>query len=184
HETGEPRLIELMLGRLGVWTVRKRDWIEHRKALQPEEWTARPTVGATTWASVTPVVLDRFPKCDPLEERASWEEEVAGIISTACPRIGLPAPVDVAVGMTSWHRGSPRAICKRRPLRGHPKLPDRDARLGDGFPAYPTKGGQGARPQVHVCLRFAEPVVGPILLCAGRFQGYGLFKPLGQRADG
>ncbi len=177
NENGEPRDIQLTLGRLGVWTVRKRDWMEHRQALQPETWTAYPR-GATTWATVTPVVLDRFPKSDPFKDREAWQNEVAGIIATSCERLGLPRPVEVAVGTTSWHRGSPRATVKRRPLRGHPEIPTREAALGDGFPIYPTKGGNGARPQLHVCLRFAEPVVGPVLLCAGRFLGYGLCKPL------
>ena len=52
------------------------------------------------------------------------------------------------------------------------------AKLGDGFPPYMLKGARAAKPQVHVFLRFAEPVVGPVLLGAGRFLGYGLFKPL------
>lgn len=177
NANGEPRDIDLTLGRLGVWMARKRDWMEQRQALQPETWTAHPR-GATTWASVTPVVLDRFPKCDPIKEREAWHEEVSGIIATSCERSGLPVPFEVAVGTTGWHRGSPRATAKRRPLRGHPEMPITSATLGDGFPIYPTKGGNGARPQLHVCLRFAEPVVGPILLCAGRFLGYGLCKPL------
>jgi CRISPR-associated protein Csb2 len=181
-EKGEPRDIELALGRLGVWTVRKRDWMEQRQALQPETWTAHPR-GATTWASITPVVLDRFPKCDPINEREAWHKEVSGIIATSCERLGLPRPVEVAVGTTSWHRGSSRASVKRRPLRGHSELPVAGASLGDGFPIYPTKGGNGARPQLHICVRFAEPVVGPLLLCAGRFLGYGLCKPLWGGAD-
>jgi CRISPR-associated protein Csb2 len=174
--SGHPKTIRLTLGALGVWTLIKRDWTETRQALQPETWTAHPD-GATTWATVTPVVLDRFPKSDPVKEREAWREEVAGIVETACERLRLPAPVEVAVGTTSWHLGSPRATSKRRPLRGHLDMPDITAALGDGFPAYPTKGGNGARPQLHLCMQFAEPVVGPILLCAGRFLGYGLCKP-------
>jgi CRISPR-associated protein Csb2 len=176
-ETGQPRDVELTLGRLGVWIVRKWDCMEPRKALQPETWTALPK-GAATWASVTPIVLDRFPKSDPFKDREAWQDEVAGIIATSCERLGLPRPVEVAVGTTSWHRGSPRAKVKRRPLRGHPEIAAREAALGDGFPPYPTKGGNGPRPQLHVYLQFAEPVVGPVLLCAGRFLGYGLCKPL------
>lgn len=175
-ETGQPRDVELTLGRLGVWTVRKRDWMEHRQALQPETWTAH-SHGRTNWATVTPVVLDRFPKCDPFKERQKWEDEVAGIIATSCERLGLPRPVGIALSTTSWHRGSPRSTVKRRPLRGHPEIAAREAALGDGFPPYPTKGGNGPRPQLHVYLQFAEPVVGPVLLCAGRFLGYGLCKP-------
>lgn len=180
EHSGQPRPIRLTLGALGVWTLIKRDWTEARQALQPETWTAHPR-GATTWATVTPVVLDRFPKSDPVKEREAWQAEVAGIISKSCERLGLSAPVEVAVGTTSWHLGCPRATTKRRPLRGHPELPEASAAHGDGFPGfptYPTKGGNGPRPQLHVALRFAEPVVGPLLLCAGRFFGYGLCKPL------
>lgn len=176
-EAGQPREIVLTLGSIGVWTVRKRDWMEQRRALQPETWTADGG-GAYTWETVTPVVLDRFPKSDPVADRQAWETEVAGIVSASCQRIGLPLPAEVAVGTTSWQLGSPRATVKRRSLRGHPEISGTSTSLGDGFPMYPTKGGNGARPQLHVRLRFKNPLVGPILLGAGRFLGYGLFKPL------
>jgi CRISPR-associated protein Csb2 len=113
-----------------------------------------------------------------VQEREAWEEEVKAIVTTACERIGLPKPLEVGLGTTSWHRGSPRAVQKRRRLLGHDDLTGRDAPLGDGFPLYPAKGGNGARPQVHLCLRFEQPVLGPILLGAGRFFGYGLCKAL------
>lgn len=175
--SGQLRTITLTLGALGVWKLIKRDWTEGRQALKPETWTAHPR-GAKTWATVTPMVLDRFPKCDLIREREAWESEVTGIITTACERIGLPEPEEIGFGTTSWQRGSPRAIGKRRRLRGHSELPVHDAALGDGFPIYPAKGGNGARPQIHVFLRFAKPVVGPVLIGAGRFLGYGLCKPL------
>lgn len=174
---GQTQNITLTLGALGVWTLVKRDWGETRKALTPETWTAHPN-GSKTWASVTPMVLDRFPKCDPFKERHAWEEEIAGIVVTACERQGLPAPIDVAVGTTSWHSGSPRSKTKHRPLRGHSELAASTAALGDGFPIYPNKGGNGARPQFHIRVQFLERVIGPILLGAGRFLGYGLCKPL------
>jgi len=175
--SGQPRPIDLTLGHLGVWKVIKRDWSETRHALKPETWTAHPN-GWTRWASITPVVLDRFPKADWTNDRMAWEIEVAGIITRACQRIGLPEPAEIDIGTTSWHRGSPRAYSKRRPLRGHETLGAETAPLGDGFPPYPTKGSSGPRLQLHVYLRFSETVVGPILLCAGRFLGYGLCKPL------
>ena len=180
-DTGEARELELKLGRLGVWTVSLRDWTDIRRTLDPEQWTARPK-GADTWASVTPVVLDRFPKSDMAKDRTVWTREVAGIIAAACRRIGLPEPLHIDVDTTSWHRGSPRAIGKRRPLRGHPNGGrTTDASLGDGFPAYPPKGTKVSRPQVHVWLRFREPVLGPVLLAAGRYRGYGLCKPWKER---
>ncbi len=175
--SGESREIRLTLGSLGEWTLVKRDWSESRQGLKPETWTAHPH-GATTWATVTPVVLDRFPKADRAREQTKWQMEVVEIIETACQRLGLPAPAEVQFGTTSWHRGSPRASTKRRPLQEHAGAADSTTSLGDGFPTYPAKGSNGLRPQLHVHLRFAEPVVGPILLCAGRFLGYGLCKPL------
>jgi len=177
ERNGEPRPIRLTLGALGVWTLIKRDWTDTRQALLSETWTAH-SQGSTTWASVTPIVLDRFPKSDPFKEREVWQDEVSGIIMVACDRLGLPSPVEVAVGTTSWHRGSSRATVKRRYLRGHIELPAASASLGDGFPVYPAKSGNGARPQLHARLRFTEPVVGPIILGAGRFLGYGLCRPL------
>lgn len=175
--TGQPRAVELTLGPLGVWTLRKSDWSERRGALQPAAWTGYPG-GAATWASVTPVVLDKFPKADRVNARGAWRDEVAGIVAEACKRIGLPEPEWIDIDTTSWHRGSPRAIAKYRRLRGQAAPGQQsNAPLGEGFPCYPAKGTRAPRVQVHVWLRFAEPVVGPILLGAGRFLGYGLCKP-------
>lgn len=127
---------------------------------------------------MTPVVLDGFPKEDRHQDRSGWNNEVVAMLLTACQRVGLPEPAAVDFGTTSWHIGSPRALVKRRPLRGHPDFADSSAKLGDGFPPYPAKSMTGIRPQFHVWLQFAEPVVGPVILGAGRFLGYGLCKPL------
>lgn len=177
NNDGQPREVDLKLGRLGVWTVKKRDWSEPRDTLQPETWTAHPN-GAKIWATVTPAVLDRFPKTDRVKDRARWTEEVAAIIAEACSRIGLPEPVSIGIDTTCFHRGGPRAMGKRRPLRGHRGTEGSDAALSDGFPFYPAKGTNASRPQVHVRLEFAGAVVGPMLLGAGRYLGYGLCKPV------
>lgn len=174
---GQPRGVRLTLGRLGIWTLRKRDWIERRISLDARTWTAT-TQGARVWASVTPVVLDKFPKVKRGEHKQAWRDEVARIIATACTRIGLDEPTAVDIDTTSWHRGSPRAFIKQRRLRnGSTAHHSSHTSLGDGFPTYPAKSGRAARPQVHVRIEFREPVVGPILLGAGRFLGYGLLKP-------
>lgn len=175
---GQPKTVELQLGRLGVWKLVKRDWSEQRQALRPETWTAHPK-GATTWATVTPVVLDRFPKSDRIKNRQAWNQEIAETIRKACLRIGLPAPIEIDVDTTSWHRGVPRAIGKRRPLRGTiDENHQADASLGDGFSPYPAKGANASRPQLHIWLRFEQPVVGPVLIGAGRYLGYGVLKPI------
>ncbi len=112
------------------------------------------------WASVTPVVLDRFPKSDRLEDRASWNEEVAGIISNGCENIGLLAPIAVRVEKTPFFRGS---------LRSHART-----KRVSSFASQEWC----PRVQVHIAIEFAEAVRGPILLGAGRFRGYGLCRPL------
>lgn len=173
--SGASKAVNLNLGRLGRWEVRKRDWSETRKGLQADRWTAFPH-GALTWASVSPVVLDRFPKADHSDpgQRPKWEDEVRQIIRDSCARSGLPDPELVDVDTTSWHLGSPRAVAKRRPLRGPG---GHGAVIGDGFPPHPLKGTNAPRPQVHVWLQFPGPVIGPVLLGAGRYLGYGLCKP-------
>ncbi|OYT71184.1 MAG: type I-U CRISPR-associated protein Cas5/Cas6 [Chloracidobacterium sp. CP2_5A] len=174
---GRPAEVTLKLGQLGAWSLRKRAWDDNRATLCPETWTAAPS-GAEVWASVTPVVLDRFPKAHRLKERTAWEMEVGALIFEACRRAGLPEPVEIDFGAIGWQRGAPPAIAKKRRLRGQPTAPVARARLGDGFPPYFAKGANAPKPQLHVFLRFAEPVIGPVLLGAGRFLGYGLFKPL------
>lgn len=176
---GRPREIDLKLGSLGVWSLRKREWSDPRVGLLPETWTGAPH-GSMTWASVTPVVLDRFPKADRNRPsgRHAWEAEVRQILADGCRRIGLPSPAAIDVGLSCWHQGGSRAVVKRRPLRRSGGPHGESTRLGCGFPFYPRKGTESPRPQVHAWLRFDRPVVGPLAIGAGRFMGYGLFKPL------
>ena len=153
---GLPLDLRLTLGKLGVWTLGEELRPTPPQALRPASWT-RPS---TIWASVSPVVLDRHPKTDPRKDRGGYIAEVAAIITESCHRIGLPAPVEIDIDKTSWHRGAPRA--KPGP---------------DGFPLMPERPGGPNRHQVHVWLRFGQAVIGPVLLGAGRYRGYGLCKP-------
>ncbi len=172
---GEIGEVDLRMGRLGRVSLRPAEWDEPRRALQARCWTAAPD-GACVWASVTPVVLDRFPKADRHKARGEWELEVRNLIGDACDRIGLPCPVEIDIDTTSWNLGSPRSICKQRRLRGERA---QTVCFGGGFPVFPAKGTNGGpRPQVHVWLRFASPVIGPVLIGAGRYRGYGLCRPL------
>jgi len=146
----------LRLGRLGVWTLLPEERSYPPTALRGETWTAAGHV----WASATPVVLDRFPKTKRNTDRQGWEAEVTDIVAQACLHAGLPRPVQVDVDATSWQLGSPTAS------------PDHG-----GFPAMPARPGKPSRFQVHVWLRFGQPVQGPVLIGAGRYLGYGLCKP-------
>jgi len=157
---GEDLDLELQMGSLGVWTVRREERSSPPLALRPINWTEPSTV----WASVTPVVLDRHPKHDQRTERVQWLEEVVAGITQSCERQGLPEPELIDVDKTSWHLGAPRS-------RPGPS----------GMPWLPGKEGSALRQQVHVLIQFPCEVEGPILLGAGRFRGYGLCKPLGFR---
>ncbi len=156
--SGEDLNLELRMGNLGTWTIRREERSLPPLALRSATWCEPSAV----WASVTPVVLDRHPKYDQRTERAQWREEVAASIVLSCERQGLPKPVLVDVDKTSWHRGAPRS--KPGP---------------DGMPWLPGKDGAAPRQQVHVLIQFPCEVQGPLLLGAGRFRGYGLCKPLG-----
>jgi len=155
-DAGRPKAVDLKLGTLGTWGLVRETRELLPAALQSPTWTGP----SRTWATVTPIVLDRHPKADYGKQRDRWCQEVAQVIVEGCRRQGLPVPVGVDVDKTCWHRGAPRAI----PGKG-------------GFALMPTKAGQPARQQVHAWLRFDQNVEGPLLLGAGRYRGYGLCKP-------
>lgn len=156
--TALARVGELTLGRLGVWAVIP----ELRQAppynLAPETWTAAPS-GSRIWASVTPVAFDEHPKG---RDRASYHEAVAAMVARACRRIGLPEPSAVRGEAVSAHLGVPGAL---------------------EFPRLRRKDGSQRR-HTHVFLEFEHPVVGPVVLGAGRYRGYGLFRPLWRSGEG
>jgi CRISPR-associated protein Csb2 len=156
--SGEDLELELRLGPLGTWTLRREERALPPFALRAATWCEPSTV----WASVTPIVLDRHPKSDPRIERRKWRDEVIAVIAQSCVNQGLPKPELIDVDKTSWHRGAPRS-------RPGP----------DGFPWLPVKEGMALRQQVHALIQFPCEIEGPLLLGAGRFRGYGVFKPIG-----
>jgi CRISPR-associated protein Csb2 len=158
NSSGEDVEPTLKMGNFGTWTLRREDRSVPPLALRSATWCEPSSV----WASVTPVVLDRHPKHDQHTERVQWRNEITASITQSCERQGLPKPELIDVDKTSWHRGAPRA----RPGPG-------------GMPWLPGKEGIAPRQQVHVLIQFPCEVKGPLLLGAGRFRGYGLFKPLG-----
>ncbi len=184
-ETGEVTEIELKMGGAGVWRVMQdevysRDDDDYRKALDANTWTAlalgpKNKIDPCCWATVTPIVFDRHPKDpkktwtadDPPAVRAEkqatyWTEakqyweDVESMIAEACMRIGLPRPIEVVARPASHFVGVPAS--------GHmPRMLRKDR----------TK-----KRQTHAVIRFDTPVVGPVLLGAGRYRGYGLCRPL------
>ena len=121
--------------------------------------------GCRFWTTVTPIVLDRHPKTDPRKDRTAWRAEVAGIIERACGHIGLPPPVAIDLSRHGFVAGVPSAHRHKSERTGH-------------FPLLSVADGKPHRLQIHALLEFDRPVVGPVLLGAGRFRGYGFCKPI------
>ena len=108
------------------------------------------------WATVTPVALDRHPGdlCDKNPaRRARAEEEAVASVVAACQYIGLPDPAEVQIDSAkASSSGSPRVELSRLRI-------GQRAEPGDSFMFGP---------------RFADPVVGPVVLGAGRYRQDGL----------
>lgn len=143
----------LRMGDLGRWRLEPVDLEAPPHTLRAETWTAP----SRWWASVTPVVLDRF---------THDEDEKREIVSLACTRIGLPRPADVRLSPVSPWIGAPPSA---------------------EFGPLTTASSRPARPFTHVLLDFGEGngsdvlVQGPVLIGAGRYRGYGVLRPFGGR---
>lgn len=152
------RIAELKLGNLGVWNL-SRTLAPAKKALQPSRWC----VAARRWASVTPIVLDRFPKAKAAEER---EEEIAAMIASSCVNVGLPEPARISLSKHAAVRGAPSAYPSGR-------APE--------WTGWTLPGFLAGRALTHAVIEFAERIEGPVILGAGRFAGMGLC--LGERHE-
>jgi CRISPR-associated protein Csb2 len=150
--------LRLTLGRAGVMSLERVVDADPRRTLDPDTWT-RPS---RRWATVTPVALDENPgdlsSREP-KEAAQAAERAEAIVARACERVGLPLPLWVQVMRRSLFDAAPKA---------------------QAFTPYPSKGAGFKRVCVHVELRFAEPVAGPVVLGAGRYFGIGLCRPRGE----
>ncbi len=126
-----------------------------KRSLDPLLYTAC----ARTFATVTPIALDRHLK----ESGEARQREIARQICIACRNIGLPEPKEVVADKHSALEGVPSAYPSgKSPAWMRWRLPQALAH----------------RQLTHAVIRFAEPVDGPLLLGAGRFAGLGLCRPL------
>lgn len=151
----------VMLGRSGVRRLDVGDQLAPLAALRPDTW-CRPSA---RWVSVTPMALDRFPGelWNPQRRKhEAAERRVLAVISDACTHVGLPRPAMVEVDQAGLLAGVPHL---RR------------------FPAYRSPGRKVLRMAVHARLTFDDPVRGPVLIGAGRYFGYGLFRPTAGDAE-
>lgn len=149
----------LRLGRLGRWKLTAPD-SSSPQTVRDRSWTAAPN-GAIVWSTVTPYVFDRHAKA---KNKAAYLDEVAAAVRYSWSRVENIGPtgqqqaalVDVVVTPISRHLGTPAA---------------------NDFPRLRRKDGSLCR-HVHLVLTFDRPVVGPLLLGAGRYFGYGLCRPV------
>ena len=167
---GQAKLLELTMGRVGVWKIILEDRESSMLALRCETWS--PTEPCARWATVTPIVFDKHPNLSAQEktriaenaltteqrsalEQAALAQHAESVLQQACKRIGLPVPA-VVLSSVSMFPGAPHA---------------------HSFPHVERKSG-GSLHHTHAVLLFPKPVLGPVLLGAGRYKGYGLCRPL------
>jgi len=161
-EGGLPREIRVTLGRAGVWNIGIDDREDRPWTLRPETWTSDRFGGCETWATVTPIVLDRYPKDRNPVRRADRIEE---IVAESCARIFDPHTV---AGTQAPHVR--KVIATPAPLfAGVPHSRD--------FPPFCSGPSQARRFHTHALIVLSESVVGPVLIGAGRYRGYGLCRP-------
>jgi CRISPR-associated protein Csb2 len=152
----DTRAVTLELGQVEPLVLKRTRWGDGPRTVQPSNW-ARPS---QRWASATPVALDRNPgdlhDRDPAARARAFEEATASIIE-AVARIGLPPPSEVDVVRSCVLPGTAK-----------PRT----------YPRFPSDAHKQQRVLVHVRIGFSQPVGGPVLIGAGRYQGLGLCLPV------
>lgn len=128
-------------------------------SLKPERYTAT----ANTWASVTPIVLDRHLRFGRRVNQAQRHAEIVALLRRSCTHIGLPEPRSVVPSRYSTIRASPAA-------RRSPTSPP--------WMRWNLPGSFAGRQLTHATLTFDQPVQGPVALGAARFFGMGLCLPV------
>ncbi|MCK6575898.1 type I-U CRISPR-associated protein Csb2 [Myxococcota bacterium] len=154
---GEPAItLRLYLGAAGEARFADRPADATTASTDPRTWLGP----STRWATVTPVVLGRFPgdlrSPNAAKAERAQREAIATLVESVV-RSGLPPPVDVRLSHTPVVHGALHA--------------------GDVLPYTRGRGGP-AMFHIHARFEFAKPVAGPVLVGAGRHLGMGLCRPL------
>jgi CRISPR-associated protein Csb2 len=126
-----------------------------KRSLDPRLYTQ----SARTFATITPIVLDRHLK----ERGGARENEAKAQIAASCHNIGLPRPAEIVADKHSALEGSPSAY----PSGASP-----------AWMRWRLPPSLASRQLTHAVIRFDVPVRGPVILGAGRFLGLGLCRPL------
>jgi len=144
----------LHFGHLGSWRLTPMV-SRHLKSLRFERYVGP----SRRWATVLPVVLDRYPK-----NKAG--RDLATIVQQACLNVGLPQ--EVADGLSI-------EVHSFSAVTGAPSVRAVKDTLAEDSPYR-------SRPMRHLVLTFADPIRGPLILGAGRYRGLGLCLPVGEEA--
>lgn len=131
-------------------------WTRSKATLDPARWCR----AFTRFITATPIALDKNPgnlrsNKDGTSRKAAFEAQQS--IGEACLRVVGVRPCSVEVSLA-------------------PLLPG--AQHVRHFLPWPGRRGRIPRVRVHADIRFDEPVVGPLLLGAGRYFGLGLCLPV------
>jgi CRISPR-associated protein Csb2 len=128
-----------------------------RISLNPE---ALYNASARTFATVTPIVLNRHPR----KKGDAQGAEIIEQIVVACRHAGLPDPEDVSFSLHSSLKG----VASVR-VTGE---------VGGRHTNWPLPASMAGRRLFHAVIRFPSPINGPVLIGAGRYMGLGLCRPL------
>ena len=159
--------LTLMLGRRGRLRMDRIIGTGPLVTLRPSVWSRQ----ARRWVSAVPIALPTHPgrlsSGSASARRKAWARAEDAVIDS-CRHVGLPEPLDVSVSLAPLISG---------------------ARPAPAFPAFRQRGPGGrlfARRLVHAAVTFGDPIVGPLVLGAGRYLGLGLMRPIseGRSADG
>lgn len=135
----------LVMGQVGKIKLKKQT--DDLKSLLPNRYVEK----SRTWTSVTPVVLDRYPK-------ATVGKRPEDIIARSCTNVGLPEPTSIKISRYSSVTGSPPAH--------NVSQSDKDG--------WSIPKNRRIRFVCHTRIAFDTEIAGPIILGSGRYYGMGL----------
>lgn len=105
---GGERTLRLIVPRIGEVDLAYQPGLVRPWGIRPERWRR----GSDRWVSVTPVVLDRYPR------KGDVEQEIAH----SCVRVGLPEPSDIVVSTSPLVVGGIRMRPQDLPQQARGKL--------------------------------------------------------------
>ena len=159
EKTAEGGVLKLTLGPQGLLRLSRLTGFSTLISLRRSVWNKT----SCQWVSATPIALPRHPGRlggGIAAMRAKAWASAESAVALACKHVGLTDPVSVEVSLNPFLAGVRAANC---------------------FPSFSQNGADGRpvrRQLVHASITFEHPVMGPLMLGAGRFLGLGLMRPI------